>query len=167
MICPTLRRRFQRFTPAVAVCLALMSTCMFSQSADIRFKHLRIEDGLSQSSVHAIAQDRIGFLWFGTEDGLNRYDGYTFTVYRHDPLDSFSISDNYITRLLTGRNGDLWIGTFNGGLNRYEVATLVNEEMQPGSYEVAWDPRGMSSGVYFYRLQTSNSADTKKLLLLR
>ena len=49
----------------------------------------------------------------------------------------------------------------------HEVATLVNEEMQPGSYEVTWDARGMSSGVYFYRLQTSNSADTKKLLLLR
>ena len=123
MIRPSLRRRTNRFAPAVTVCLAFMSTYMFSQSADIRFKHLRIEDGLSQSSVHAIAQDRIGFLWFGTEDGLNRYDGYTFTVYRHDPLDSFSISDNYITRLLTGKNGDLWIGTFSGGLNRYEVST--------------------------------------------
>ena len=79
--------------------------------------------GFPQSNVQCIAQDSIGFLWFGTEDGLNRYDGYRCTVYRHDPADSSSISDSYIWRLLKSRTGDLWIGTLNGGLNRYEMST--------------------------------------------
>ena len=94
-----------------------------AQSGIVRFHHLGINDGLSQSSIKTIVQDSVGFLWFGTEDGLNRYDGYTFTIFRHDPADSFSISDNYIWKLLRSRTGDLWIGTLKGGLNRYEIST--------------------------------------------
>jgi len=62
----------------------------------IRFEKISIEDGLSQSSVYSIYQDSTGFLWFGTEDGLNKFDGYNFTVYRHDPDDPLSLSDNSI-----------------------------------------------------------------------
>ena len=57
----------------------------------IRFEHLTTADGLSQSSINSMVQDRKGFLWFGTQNGLNKYDGYTFTVYHHDPDDSTSI----------------------------------------------------------------------------
>ena len=92
-------------------------------SGALRFDRLGLEEGLSQSSVTAILQDRFGFLWFGTEDGLNRYDGYSFTIFRPAPDDPNNISDRWVTALLEDRNGDLWIGTRLGGLNRYTPET--------------------------------------------
>lgn len=89
----------------------------------IRFERLSLEQGLSQTSVFSIAQDRQGFMWFATQDGLNRYDGYSFLVFRHDPLDSTSLSDNYITAVVAEENGDLWVGTRGGGLNRFVAST--------------------------------------------
>ena len=65
-------------------------------------------------------QDSQGYMWFGTEDGLNRYDGYNFTVKRHDPEDPVSLSDGWITALVEDVSGTLWIGTREGGLNRYD-----------------------------------------------
>ncbi len=88
-----------------------------------RFEHVTISDGLSQGMVNAIFQDSRGFMWFGTKDGLNRYDGYTFKVYRHNPFDSTSISGNYIQTIIEDRTGCLWIGTIGGGLNRFDPAT--------------------------------------------
>lgn len=89
----------------------------------LRFDTLGIEDGLSQSSAHTIFQDSRGFLWFGTEDGLNRYDGYSFKVYKHDPDNDASISDGWINAITEDQNGYLWIGTRLGGLNRYDPLT--------------------------------------------
>lgn len=65
-------------------------------------------------------QDSQGFMWFGTEDGLNKYDGYTFTVYKHDPEDPYSLSDNWIQAMLEDASGTLWIGTRENGLERYD-----------------------------------------------
>ena len=90
-----------------------------------RFKHLTTEDGLSQNAVFAIFQDSRGFMWFGTKDGLNRYDGYSFTIYQHNPFDSTSVSANYITALFEDGQGNLWIGTYDGGLNRFIRDTEV------------------------------------------
>lgn len=86
----------------------------------LRFETISLEEGLSQSTVFCMLQDRQGFMWFGTEDGLNRYDGYNFTVYKHDPEDPHSISSNWIQVLLEDEAGMLWIGTSDRGLNRYD-----------------------------------------------
>lgn len=87
--------------------------------SDIKFERISIEHGLSQITVQAILQDSKGFLWFGTEDGLNRYDGYKFINFRTDDNDSTSISDNFIWSIIEDREGNIWIGTNGGGLNRY------------------------------------------------
>ncbi len=91
----------------------------------LKFEHLFIEDGLSQSSVFDIYQDRQGFFWFGTQDGLNCYDGYSFKVYRADPHDSSAITDNYIQVIREDEFGNMWIGTAGGGLNRFDPGAKV------------------------------------------
>jgi ligand-binding sensor domain-containing protein/signal transduction histidine kinase len=86
----------------------------------IRFSNLSIENGLSQSTVLSIVQDPQGFLWFGTQDGLNRYDGYEIKTYRPRSSDPYSLTDRWISSLFVDRDGYLWIGTRQGGLNRYD-----------------------------------------------
>lgn len=94
----------------------------YAQTGSIRFENISTEQGLSQSTVHAIVQDRQGFMWFGTEGGLNKYDGYQFTVYKHDPDNFKSISDNLIQSLYVDRAGELWVGT-SLGLDRFDPNT--------------------------------------------
>ncbi len=90
----------------------------------MRFEHLSTADGLSQSFVNCILQDRAGFLWVGTQAGLNRYDGYGFEVFRHDPADPASLSHDWIVALAEDpATGDLWIATEGGGLARWSRAT--------------------------------------------
>ncbi|MBE0642541.1 MAG: PAS domain S-box protein [Bacteroidetes bacterium] len=86
------------------------------------FERLSVEEGLSQGTVRCMLQDNDGFLWVGTEDGLNKYDGYTFSHYHHHLNDPRSISDNTINALLLTADGALWIGT-NDGLNRFDPVT--------------------------------------------
>ncbi|MDQ3192814.1 MAG: hypothetical protein M3Q58_14560 [Bacteroidota bacterium] len=92
------------------------------QNNSIKFINLSIKEGLSQSSVNHVLQDKRGFMWFGTQDGLNRHDGYNYTVLKHNPSDSFSISDNYINVIFEDKKGILWIGT-EGGLNKFDPQT--------------------------------------------
>jgi ligand-binding sensor domain-containing protein len=94
-----------------------------AQQNQLQFVHLSIEDGLSQNSVWCIHQDSKGFMWFGTEEGLNRYDGYTFTHFKHDPSDSGSLSHNFVQCILEDRLGGIWVGTHSGGLNRFDRKT--------------------------------------------
>ena len=82
---------------------------------DLKFTHLTTNDGLSQSYVTAILQDRRGFMWFATRDGLNRYDGNAFVVYKHNPNDPGSLSANFIQDLIEDDDGNLWIATNTGG----------------------------------------------------
>ncbi len=93
-----------------------------AQTQKLRFERLGIEQGLSQNAVLTIAQDTQGFLWIGTEDGLNKYDGYQFTVYKHDPDDPTSLIDNYVSEILVDLNGEIWIGT-RSGLDRYDPSS--------------------------------------------
>ena len=91
--------------------------------SSIQFDHLTIEDGLSQNAGLAIFQDSRGFLWVGTQDGLNRYDGYAFHTFKHDPENPQSISHNSILSMAEDKDGYLWIGTWGGGLNRFDPVT--------------------------------------------
>jgi len=88
--------------------------------ADIIFSRISIEQGLSQSVVNTILQDSQGFLWFGTQDGLNRYDGYDFKVYKNDPNDDQTLSNDWVTSIAEDADGTLWIGTLGGGLNKFD-----------------------------------------------
>lgn len=106
--------------PCLLGCLCVCSE-LFAQPVPVRFEHLSIEQGLSQSSVHRVVQDKRGFTWLGTQDGLNKYDGYTFTVFRHKPTDTTTLSDNWITDLYEDHAGQLWVMTRNG-LNLFDAA---------------------------------------------
>jgi signal transduction histidine kinase/ligand-binding sensor domain-containing protein/DNA-binding response OmpR family regulator len=97
--------------------ILLLPLCSFPQPVTIKFAHLSTNNGLSQSNVTCILQDRAGFLWFGTQNGLNRWDGYQFIVYRNDPKDPNSLSNNYIRSLTEDAQGNIWIGTWGGGIN--------------------------------------------------
>jgi len=89
---------------------------------DLKFAHLTTNDGLSQGYVTAILQDRRGFMWFATRDGLNRYDGNTFVVYKHNPHDPNSLSSNFIQDLIEDDQGYLWTAT-NTGVNKFDPTT--------------------------------------------
>jgi signal transduction histidine kinase/ligand-binding sensor domain-containing protein/ActR/RegA family two-component response regulator len=103
--------------------LFLLSTVLFAQSNNIKFEHISVEQGLSQSTVQCIFQDSQGFMWFGTEDGLNKFDGYKFTIYKHDPEDSASLASNYVWDIYEDYSTNLWIATAHGGLNRFDRET--------------------------------------------
>lgn len=90
---------------------------------NISFNHLTVENGLSQSGVTCILQDKDGFMWFGTQDGLNRYDGYNFKVFRNDPDDTTSLSDNFIYSIYNDERGTLIIETQSGKFNQYNPVT--------------------------------------------
>lgn len=88
----------------------------------LRFERLSVEDGLSQHSVFSVLQDRQGFIWFGTQSGLHRFDGYQMTVYRSDGNDPGSLPDNYVSALYEDGDGYLWLGT-KGGLARRDPSS--------------------------------------------
>jgi ligand-binding sensor domain-containing protein len=90
-----------------------------AQPEQIRFKRLSIEDGLSQSTVRTILNDREGYMWFGTRDGLNRYDGNKITIFRHNPKIPTSISSSDINYIYEDQTGNLWICTTEG-IDRFD-----------------------------------------------
>lgn len=96
----------------------LYSTVSFAQ--ETAWQSISIADGLSQGMIYDLMQDREGFLWIATKDGLNRYDGYNFKVFTHDPYNENSISGNTCTSLLQDSQGRIWIGTKKDGLNLYD-----------------------------------------------
>ncbi|MEL6812205.1 MAG: two-component regulator propeller domain-containing protein, partial [Bacteroidota bacterium] len=121
----------------LVICCMLLSTTLVAQDEIFNFRHLALEEGLSQLSVTCIIKDSKGFMWFGTEDGLNKYDGNKFTVYQHQPDKPESISDSYINTIIEDDKGAIWIGT-NNGLNRFNPKTetftkCMSSATRPGS----------------------------------
>lgn len=87
---------------------------------NIRFTRIGLDEGLAQSSVYAVIQDRQGYMWMATQDGLHRYDGYSFRIFRHDPADPASISSSSVSALHEDREGRLWVGTSGGGISIFD-----------------------------------------------
>jgi signal transduction histidine kinase/ligand-binding sensor domain-containing protein len=105
---------------SLVVFLSVTVFINYTIGQNIKLKKLSVEDGLSNSYVNCLLQDKVGFIWFGTDDGLNRYDGYEIKVYRNITEDSSSLSNNIIWSLFEDHSGNLWIGTKGGKLNRYD-----------------------------------------------
>ncbi|MES2681537.1 MAG: two-component regulator propeller domain-containing protein [Bacteroidota bacterium] len=102
--------------------LVLIFQLAFKAQQSLRFHRLNVNNGLSQNTVISIVQDHNGFIWMATQDGLNRYDGYTFKVYRHTGNDPTTLSNNYVMNLAVDKSGNVWAGTTNG-LNRIDGKT--------------------------------------------
>ncbi|MCG2585538.1 two-component regulator propeller domain-containing protein [Massilia sp. TS11] len=122
-----------RVLTACLLALVLALTAPLADAAPartLRFEQLSVEQGLAQESVLAIAQDADGFMWFGSQAGLSRFDGYKVTVYKSSAQDPKALADNWVRVLHVDRDGRLWIGT-DGGLNRYEPATQSFSHFAP------------------------------------
>src|ERR1700751_4217673 len=87
------------------------------------YESISVEQGLSQGMVFDILQDKEGFIWIATKNGLNRYDGYSFTVFTNDPYNQHSLSSNTVLALFEDSKGRIWAGTENAGLNVYDKRT--------------------------------------------
>lgn len=109
--------------------LTLILTVFFlSKSSPIAqpsMEYLTIDQGLSQNYIFSICQDSKGFIWIGTKDGLNRFDGKRFICYRHDPFDSSSLSGNSVSTIYKDSKHRLWVGTNGGGLNLFNPSSLA------------------------------------------
>lgn len=157
---PRMKKHF-----SILLILWLLATNLVAQNALYRIEHYSVDDGLSQGSANCIYQDRKGFIWIGTQDGLNKFDGYKFTTYQHNPLDTNSISANWIYGIDEDDNGIIWIATQNG-LNALNPQTNIfkhyytdkqysfnNEEIfnvLVGSDGFIW----FKSSHYLYKLDT-------------
>ena len=116
-----------------------LSSLLSAQRLPNHFKHLNAENGLTSSVVYFTVQDSRGFIWIGTLDGLNRYDGYQITQFKHDPLNPQTISDNIALCASESPDGKLWIGTRTGGISIFDYTTETFTNYQPGS-------KGLPSG---------------------
>jgi len=149
------------------IALFYSPTGIQAEKIEWHFEQMTSEQGLSQNSVSCIIQDSTGFLWAGTESGLNRFDGHNFVVFQPEPGNPNSISDNIINTLTLDKTGTLWIGTSNG-LNKYEDSTasftrfLIEPDTNPFSiYEILHRDSstiwlGSNRGLIYFNPLTGN-----------
>ncbi|MBL7969480.1 MAG: response regulator [Prolixibacteraceae bacterium] len=109
----------------------------FDQVNNLNFDFYSQENGLSNNQIHCIHQDKKGWMWFGTSQGICRFDGYKFTVFKNDPEDSTSLKGNLVRAILEDSKGQLWVGTENGGLNKF------NREKEKFSHLFYYDKGGL------------------------
>ncbi len=116
-----LRGLFKKAIICLVVFFFTFKTTAFCQNKTIKFEHIGVSEGISQINITCIFQDSRGFMWFGTRDGLNRYDGYNFIVYRNDPKNNNTISNNFIQNITEDKSGNIWIATQDVGINKFDV----------------------------------------------
>lgn len=154
---------------AVFTSILLVLTCIPLTAENYKFRHYTNKDGLSHNTVHCSLQDSRGYMWFGTEEGLNRFDGYTFEVYKHNPQDSTGLSGNGVHSLFEDSAGRIWVCT-SSGLCYYDPVTesfnrrflpFENEQdvyfssVREDSRQNLWFIRG--NLVVIYSLQTGET----------
>ena len=137
-----------------ALLLLFHSILSYPQSEHLSFDHLGTAQGLSQSNVICTLQDSRGFMWFGTREGLNKYDGYNFTVYKNKLGDDKSLANNLVNAIVEDNKGYLWIATWGGGLDRYDRRTdqFVHFRHNPA------DPASLSSNLVLSLLRDSRGS---------
>jgi len=109
---------------SITMIFLLCFSLSYGQSPDLKFDHLTTENGLPQNTIHGIAKDKYGFMWFGTWSGLCRYDGYNFKIYRHQPGNNRSINNSRIHNIISDSAQNLWIQTFDESVAcRYNYET--------------------------------------------
>ncbi len=141
--------KWQHINLTTIVILLIFGIPFYLFAQKISFEHILTKDGLSQGSVTSICQDSTGFIWFGTYDGLNRYDGYNFVVFKNDPKDQTTLSHSNIRSMLIDQAGTLWVGTSGGGLNRYNSKTETFTRYQHNPH----DPNSISHDNIFELFQ--------------
>ena len=124
-----------------------------ASEANVHFSHLTDVDGMSINGINDVLQTSNGFVWIATTDGLNRYDGYQFKIFRHDPDIIDTVSDNFITALIEDKQGGLWVGTSAGGLNYFNV----NTEKFTHYFSVSEEENSISDNYIKSVFQDSNS----------
>ena len=146
-----------------------------AQSIKRNFRELTISNGLSQNMVSSILQDHNGYMWFGTKDGLNRFDGYSCKIYKSDLFDNSSISDNHITCLYEDKDNNLWVGSRLGGLNLYVPGAdffikVIDSRFEGKSIIINSISGNFQDGIWIstldgqcFGLDISNSKDAKSL----
>ncbi len=107
----------------IYIALLVVPADMLLIGREFEIEHYTSEDGLPQNFIYCSLQDRKGFLWFGTRNGLTRFDGYKFKVFQHIPFDSNSLSGNHIASICEDTKGNIWVGTYNAGLNYFNKKT--------------------------------------------
>ena len=122
----------RKFFFALFLCGVMLSA---EASVEYQFKHYSVKDGLSQNTVMAILQDHKGFMWFGTWDGLNKFDGNQFTIYKSYPGDNSAISTNRIDFLYEDKNHFIWMQTYDGSYHRFDPRTETFQSL-PNKTEI-------------------------------
>jgi signal transduction histidine kinase/ligand-binding sensor domain-containing protein len=108
---------------SLIVTILLVVTTSHAQINEMVFQKVSLKNGLSHNNVYTIIQDNLGFMWFGTQYGLNRYDGYRFIIYRHDSKNPNSLATGNFGKMIQDSTGIFWFGTYGGGLNKYDPQT--------------------------------------------
>jgi len=126
---------------------------VYAQSSKIEFEHITAKEGLLQSTINCIFQDSRNFMWFGTEEGLNMYDGYKFYSYQSELGNPNSLKANSIQSIYETENNILWISTYNGGLSKLNLKTNVftNYTNNPN------DENSLSNNIVFSVIQDKNN----------
>lgn len=115
--------------------IPFLSILASSLGAQINFKHLSSIDGLSDSYVNCIIKDSEGFIWIGTQNGLNKYDGQEITHFKAGDFNAKGLRGNHITSIVQDVYGGIWIGSLDGGLSRYDIRTGDFKNYKAGSYQ--------------------------------